>query len=95
MKKIALLGLCSVLATGCATQTYVLAEQTQEQRIYSKAQTFYVSGIAQQQAVNAAAVCNGADNVTTIKTKLTFKNGVLGHLTQGIYTPRQIMVYCK
>lgn len=95
MKKFALLGLCSVLATGCATQTYVLAEQTQEKPTYSKMQTFFVAGLAQEQAVNAAAVCNGADNVTTVKTKLTFVNGVLGQVTQGIYTPRQIMVYCK
>lgn len=95
MKKFALIAAAAVLASGCATQTYTLSSQSQATPAYDKAQTFFVSGLAQEKEVNAAEVCGGANNVAKVQTELTFINGVLGSLSQGIYTPRQARVFCK
>ena len=45
MKKIVTAGICLALLSGCATQTYTLAPQSQATPSYDKAQTFFVSGI--------------------------------------------------
>ncbi|MCL1623465.1 Bor family protein [Moraxella sp. Tifton1] len=96
MKKAFLVAMLAALSTGCATQTYLLApKDTSAQPTYDKAQTFFVSGLAQEQSVDASKVCNGAENVTRIETQKSFINGLLGTLSSGIYTPLQIKVYCK
>lgn len=92
MKKLALAAAVAVLATGCATQTYTLSNQSQAEPSYKKNQPFFVNGIGQEQEVNAAEVCN---NVAKVQTKMTFLNGLLGTVSYGIYTPRQIKVFCK
>jgi hypothetical protein len=95
MKKLVLLGLIGALSSGCATQTYLLSNGGNTTPSYNKMQTFFVSGIGQEKAVNATEVCGGADKVAKVQTKITFLNGLLGQITYGVYTPRQIMVYCK
>ncbi|HDL3047282.1 TPA: lipoprotein bor, partial [Mannheimia haemolytica] len=40
-------------------------------------------------------ICNGADKVGKVETETTFFNGLLGTITYGIYSPRQIRVYCN
>ena len=94
MKKFAIAGICLALLSGCATQTYTLAPQSQATPSYDKAQTFFVSGIGQEQSVDAAEVCGGADKVAKVQTQLSPLNALIGFV-QGIYTPRQIQVYCK
>lgn len=95
VKKLALIASVAVLSTGCATHNFVLSNQAQATPSYDKMQTFFISGLGQEQEVNAAQVCNGADKVAKVQTQTTFLNGVLGNLSQGIYTPRQVRVYCK
>lgn len=95
MKKIVIAGLLAIMGSGCATQTYLLANRGETTPSYDKMQTFFVSGIGQEQEVNAAEICDGADKIAKVQTQQTFLNGLLGAITYGIYTPRQIRVYCK
>ena len=39
------------------------------------------------EAVDAAKICGGAENVVETETQQTFVNGLLGFITLGIYTP--------
>lgn len=95
MKKIGTIALLALLSSGCATQTYVLSPTAQEMPTYDKGQTFFVSGLGQEQEVNVAEICSGANNVAKVETQQNFLNVVLGQLSSGIYTPRQMKVYCK
>lgn len=97
MKKLMMVGIATSILTltGCATQTYVLAPQSEATPSYNKMQHFFVNGIGQEQTVQANEVCGGADKVAKIETQKSFLNSLLGGLSQGIYTPRQAKVYCK
>ncbi|MCK3655012.1 lipoprotein bor [Pasteurellaceae bacterium Macca] len=96
MKKLMLLAVAGFLMAGCSTQTYIVSQQVGKvEPTYEDMQTFFVQGIAQQKEVNASEVCKGSENVTKVQTKMSFLNGFLGTLSQGIYTPRDIKVYCK
>lgn len=96
MKKVFLVAMLAVLNTGCATQTYLLAPKDPNATpAYDKMQTFFVSGLAQEQSINANEICKGADKVARVETQQSFINGLLGFVSSGIYTPRQIKVYCK
>lgn len=97
MKKLTL-GLLAVLSlAGCATQTYHISPTAPKSAEPNKEvmQTFFVSGIGQEQSIDANAVCGSADNVSRVQTQQSFLNGLLGFVTSGIYTPRQVKVYCK
>lgn len=84
-----------LLASGCATQTGLIQPTQQVTPTYSKSQTFFISGIGQQQTVNAAQVCGGAAKVAKIQTIQEPKDIALALVTLGIYTPRTAKVYCK
>lgn len=97
MKKLMAIALLASLTTGCATQTYLLSPQasTATTPTKSKMQNFFVGGIGQTQEIDAAEVCHGADNVVKVQTQMSVVNGLLNYVTSGIYSPRQISVYCK
>ena len=84
-----------VLASGCATQTGLIQPTQQVTPTYSKSQTFFISGIGQEQTVNAAEVCGGAANVAKVQTMQEPVDIALSLVTVGIYTPRTAKVYCK
>ena len=91
-----LLIILAVLAlTGCATQTYQINGDTTVQPTLDKSQTFFLHGIGQQQSMNAADICGGADKVIKVESQESFVNILLRMITFGIYTPRQSKVYCK
>lgn len=96
MKKLALLMAVATL-TGCATQTYHISPNAPQSAEPTKEsmQTFFVGGLGQEQSIDANAFCGGADNVARVQTQQSFLNGVLGYVSMGIYTPRQVKVYCK
>ncbi|AGQ37503.1 TPA: Bor family protein [Mannheimia haemolytica] len=92
MKK--LLAIATVFSlAACSTQTLELSPAKEAQ--YDRVQHFFVSGFAQKQEIDAAKICNGADKVGKVETETTFFNGLLGTITYGIYSPRQIRVYCN
>lgn len=94
MKKTAIL-LALVAMTGCATQTYHINGSSSSEPTADKMQNFFISGLGQQQEINAASVCGGADKVIKVESKQEPVDILLGMLTAGIYTPRHAKVYCK
>ena len=99
MNKIVAVALLAILTSGCATQNYLVSSSEAPNAAVKpsaeKMQTFFVSGLGQEQEIDAAKVCQGQQNVASIQTKANFINVVLGVVSNGIYTPRQISVYCK
>jgi hypothetical protein len=93
MKKLAVLALAIALG-GCATQRFDVQSTSDVSPAFDDAQTFFVGGIGQSQDVDAAKVCGGAKKVQRVESQLTAGNVGLTMLTLGIYTPRQIRVYC-
>ncbi len=55
---------------------------------------FFIYGLGQDDEINAAAICGGANKVARVEAQQTFLNGLLGTLTYGLYSPRQYRVYC-
>ena len=47
---------------------------------------FFVSGIGQKKTVDAAKICGGAENVIKTETQQTFVNGLLGFITEHLYS---------
>jgi hypothetical protein len=93
MKKIALIAMALALG-GCATQKFEVQSAAQAAPALDVAQSFFISGIGQSKEVDAAKVCGGAAKVRSVETQLTPANIGLALITLGIYTPRQIRVYC-
>ena len=99
MKKVVAVALLAILTSGCATQNYLVsspeAPTAAVKADADKMQTFFVSGLGQEQEIDAAEVCQGKENVASIQTQSNFINIALSYISSGIYTPRQIRVYCK
>ena len=84
-----------VLTTGCATQTGLIHKSASVTPKYSESQSFFLSGIGQEKQVNAANICDGADKVAKVQSKLEPKDLFFGIITLGIYTPHTANVYCQ
>ncbi len=93
MKKYLIAGVL-IVVSGCSTQSFVINDTYEPTSTKETMQPFFVSGLGQTQEVDAADICDGADNVAKVETKMSFLNGVLGTLSSGLYTPRQATVYC-
>ena len=75
-----------LLITGCAQQTFTV--QNKPTAVAPKetiTHHFFVSGIGQKKTVDAAKICGGAENVKT-ETQQTFVNGLLGFITEHLYS---------
>ena len=86
MKKMLLATALALLITGCAQQTFTV--QNKPAAVAPKetiTHHFFVSGIGQEETVDAAKICGGAENVVKTGSKI-FVNGLLGFITLGIYT---------
>lgn len=79
---------------GCATQRFEIRPEIKTMPMYDFTQSFWLGGIFQYDEIDAVRVCRGANNIQRIETQMTSDNVVLAILTLGIYTPRQIRVYC-
>ena len=89
MKKLLAVALLSLMVTGCAQQSFKLNDGVTVNPKETKTAHFFVSGIGQSEAIDAAKVCGGADKVVKTEVQQTFVNGLLGFVTFGIYTPRE------
>lgn len=98
MKKLAVAASVAVLLaglTGCSTQTYIVSEQPAAKTAsYDKMQHFFVGGIGQQSEKDTKEVCTN-NNVAKVQTQQTFLNGLLSMISYGIYSPRDMRIYCK
>lgn len=93
--KFILVAILATILSACATQTFTLQDSPADiEPKQEDMQTFFIGGIGQEQAINAAEICGGADKVAKIEAKERFWDGVLGLVTYGIYTPRTAKVYC-
>ena len=86
---------CVLLLASCTTQRYVL----QEKKIasfanYESGQTFFFQGIGQTQHIDAAQVCGGKNKVAAVEFHQSVLDILLTILSNGIYTPRTVGVYC-
>ena len=81
MKKMLLATALALLITGCAQQTFTV--QNKPAAVAPKetiTHHFFVSG-DWAEAVDAAKICGGAENVVKTETQQTFVNGLLGFIT--------------
>ena len=81
--------------SGCATQTYHINAGNVSAPTVDESQTFFISGLGQEKAMNAASICGGSENIIKVESKHEFIDGLMSALTAGIYTPRHAKVYCK
>ncbi|SIS98200.1 Bor protein [Thalassolituus maritimus] len=88
---------CSLVVTGCATQTFYINEEA-EQKDFANLQGqshFFLFGVGQENTVNAAEVCGGADKVVKVQSSTSVIDGVIALFTSGLYTPESKRVYCS
>ena len=93
MNKLAIAALVLSL-TGCAIQRFDVRPEAQNAATHDDSQTFWVGGIGQSQDIDASKVCGGTSKVQRVETEMTAGNVGLTIVTLGIYSPRQIRVYC-
>jgi hypothetical protein len=93
MKKLAIAAIVLSL-TGCAIQRFDVRPDAQNSATHDDSQTFWVAGIGQSQDIDAAKACGGASKVQRVETEMTAGNVGMTMLTLGIYSPRQVRVYC-
>ena len=87
---------CTALLAGCANQRFNVAGDVESTVPKTEdSQTFWLSGIGQQETVEAARLCGGAAKVVGVGVERTGTDVLLGLVTLGIYTPRTARVYCK
>ena len=79
--------------TGCATQTFKIQDGSGTEN--SGRSTFFISGLGQEDVIDAAAICGGANKVISISTHDDAIDIIGGMLSSGIYTPRSYKVTCK
>ena len=81
--------------SACATQTYHINGGRASEPTKDQMQSFFISGLGQEQEMDAAAICGGADKIVKVASKHELIDGVIGAISFGIYTPRHAKVYCK
>ncbi len=96
-KSLIVLAIATSILAGCSTQTYRVNGDLKSFSAPDKDQMqhFFVSGLGQEQELDAAKICGGADKVVAVQSKHEFVDGFLGLITLGLYTPRHAKVYCR
>lgn len=84
----------TLILAGCAQQNIKMNNGIAETPDKEVRQTFYLHGIGQTQTIDAAAICGGADKVVRTETRDSGMDIFLRVITLGIYTPRDVRVYC-
>jgi hypothetical protein len=95
MKKLLLALSVASLMSGCATQTFHVHGGGTGMADRDTMQAFFVNGIGQEQEIDAAQICGGADKIAKVQVQQTFLDGLLTGITWGIYTPRDARVFCR
>jgi hypothetical protein len=95
MKKLLLALSVASLISGCATQTFYVHGGATGVADKDTMQTFFLNGIGQEQEINAAQVCGGADKIAKVQVQQTFLDGLLTGITFGLYSPRDARVFCR
>ena len=88
MKKCYLATALALLITGCAQQTFAI--QNKPAAVAPKetiTHHFFVSGIGQKKAVDAAKICGGAENVVKTGNPANIRKWIARFYYFDIYTP--------
>lgn len=85
----------SILVSSCSSQTFNINGANGEIPTSQSSQHFFINGIGQEKIINAAEICGGVEKIVKVESQQTFLNGFLGVITAGIYTPRDVKIYCK
>ena len=70
----------------CSTDVYCSKQTGSNSAKETITHHFFVSGIGQKKTVDAAKICGGAENVVKTETQQTFVNGLLGFITEHLYS---------
>ena len=90
-----LLATSALLITGmCSTDVYC-SKQTGSSTKTITHHFSSVSGIGQKKTVDAAKICGGAENVVKTETQQTFVNGLLGFITEHLYSAGSACIYSQ
>ncbi|MFT4608586.1 MAG: hypothetical protein ACI9YO_001146 [Gammaproteobacteria bacterium] len=95
MYKKAITLVIAIIISGCSAQTFNINGSNDGASSNQTTHHFFLWGIGQEREVDAAEVCGGVDKVVKVEAQLTFINGLLSTFTFGIYSPRNVTVYCK
>ena len=92
--------LLAVLAlTGCTMQTFHLhsgdAPDPDTLTQVVETQNFFVGGVGQELALNAAAACVRGERVVAVEVHRSLINVLLSYASFGFYTPAQAVVHCR
>lgn len=85
----------ALMLGGCAAQTFTINGDTKATPTLQESQHFFVNGLAQGKTADVAGICGGVDKIIKVEAQQTFVNGIWSVLSFGIYTPRDVKVYCK
>jgi hypothetical protein len=86
MRKVLLISMALALG-GCATQRFDVRSPATPYPALDDAQTFWIGGVGQEQELDAT-------KVVRVEMEQTAGNVGVSLLTLGIYSPRQVRVYC-
>jgi len=95
IKKVLLALILCISMVSCANQQFTSHQGSLGIDRKNSLDNFFIGGIGQEVQVDAAALCQGSENVARVERQRTFINGVIGWISMGIWTPLQSRVYCK
>jgi hypothetical protein len=93
MRKVLLISMALALC-GCATQRFDVRTPATPYPALDEAQTFWIGGVGQDQELDATRVCGSSAKVVRVEMEQTAGNVGVSLLTLGVYSPRQVRVYC-
>lgn len=94
MKKLLII-LAALSLSACMTTNFDVNGKATAAPKSTEMLIFFVSGIGQQQTVNAAEICGGANKVAKVETMLEPVDIIISMISFGIVTPQTAKVYCK
>lgn len=98
MKRItALVAMAGIMfITACSAQRAIVSSKgmVKKDPTVTKTDHFIFWGLAQTKETKATDIC-GSRRVSATEAQMTFLNGLLAFITAGIYSPRDMKVFCE
>ncbi|MDD4008370.1 MAG: Bor family protein [Fermentimonas sp.] len=82
----------SLLMTSCYSYTTVVGDGSQGNQQISKWNHYLIGGLAPIDVSDSAILAGGVQDYT-VKTEMSFVNGLVSALTGGIYAPTTTTIY--
>jgi hypothetical protein len=82
----------SLLMTSCYSYTTVVGDGSQGNQQISKWNHYLIGGLAPIDVSDPAVLAGGVQDYT-VKTEMSFVNGLVSALTGGIYAPTTTTIY--